>query len=705
MKKKQCFSAFLAFLFLLTLFPARVFAADAAEVPVAPIRQIASGGSRGDNGNLYNHHAVIDANHCLWTWGSNNYGQLGDGTTTDRSFPVKIMDSVSGVSLSDFQSAAICADGSLWMWGCNEYGQLGDGTTTNRSTPVKIMDDVSAVSLGYYHSAALRPDGSLWTWGRNDYGQLGDGTTINQSTPIKTMDNVFSISLGNYHSAALRPDGSLWTWGYNYYGALGNGTETHSSTPVKILDDVSSVSLGGTYSSAIRTDGSLWVWGNNDCGQLGDGTKTDRKTPIKLLDNVSGFHISERISAAFKTDGSMWMWGGKFTGSYVCLSNVPVQIPDNISAVSSGYTSGLYLFQDGSLWQYDFDGIPPSKSKIEIVPAPAVYLDRTILELFIGNSATLTATIYPESDRDSALVWASSNPDVAAVDNGTVTAKSAGEADITVMASKTGATAVCHVTVSAPLSLDRDALTLRVGETFQLTPSVRRAPGEETDIAWFSSAPGVAAVSEDGTVSAVGGGTATVSVITVDGECKADCVITVPYEVSGVKLDRTSAAMRPGDSLTLTATVIPAGAEERNVHWLSSAPGVATVSNGLVKAWSVGKTTITVATASGGFTATCVVYVGDSVWPYSIPGIAEPDLESVSVEVANFSGEGASLVVGAYDESGKMLRCAVADASRIAPGTADTLKVAIETDAATIKAFLLDSDGRLVAPDAVRRLK
>ena len=101
------------------------------------------------------------------------------------------------VSLGYVHSAAIKSDGSLWTWGNNDAGQLGDGTTTDRSTPVKVMDNVAAVSLGFYHSAAIKSDGSLWIWGVNGYGQLGDGTTTNRSTPVKVMDNVAAVSLGS----------------------------------------------------------------------------------------------------------------------------------------------------------------------------------------------------------------------------------------------------------------------------------------------------------------------------------------------------------------------------------------------------------------------------------------------------------------------------------------------------------------------------
>ena len=131
-------------------------------------------------------------------------------------------------------SATVTKDGSLYMWGWNFHGQLGDGTTTDRYTPVKIMDNVASVSLGGYHSAAITKDSNLYMWGGNGNGQLGDGITTNRNTPVKIMDNVASVSLGGYHSAAITKNGSLYTWGYNEYGQLGDGTTTDRTSPVAI---------------------------------------------------------------------------------------------------------------------------------------------------------------------------------------------------------------------------------------------------------------------------------------------------------------------------------------------------------------------------------------------------------------------------------------------------------------------------------------
>ena len=234
------------------------------------------------------HTAAIKEDGSLWTWGWNEYGQLGLGTTGDRSNPVKIMDGVASVSLGVGHSAAIKEDGSLWTWGRNEYGQLGDGATGGfRSSSVKIMDGVVSVSLGSSYSAAIKSDGSLWTWGRNEYGQLGDGAGRSQRVPVKVMDDVAAVSLGGNHSAAIKSDGSLWMWGLNTYGQLGNGTTEDSSSPVRVMDDVAAVSLGDNHSAAIKSDGSLWMWGRNECSQLGDGTTGDCSNPVKVMDGVA----------------------------------------------------------------------------------------------------------------------------------------------------------------------------------------------------------------------------------------------------------------------------------------------------------------------------------------------------------------------------------------------------------------------------------
>ena len=139
----------------------------------------------------------------------------------------------------------------LFATGYNWTGQFGDGTTIDKSTPVKVMENVQSVSAGGYHTMILKNDGSLWATGGNWYGQLGDGTTIYKLTPVKVMQNVQSVSAANWHTMILKNDGSLWATGFNDYGELGDGTIISKSTPVKVMENVQSVSAGGWHTMII----------------------------------------------------------------------------------------------------------------------------------------------------------------------------------------------------------------------------------------------------------------------------------------------------------------------------------------------------------------------------------------------------------------------------------------------------------------------
>lgn len=112
--------------------------------------------------------AAIKTDGSLWTWENFDYGR------GPKVPPVKVMDNVIDFSVGG-SYAAIKADGSLWTWGSNFGGEVGDGSTTYRGTPVKVMDNVSVVRAGSTHMVAVKKDGTFWTWGYNDYGQLGNG--------------------------------------------------------------------------------------------------------------------------------------------------------------------------------------------------------------------------------------------------------------------------------------------------------------------------------------------------------------------------------------------------------------------------------------------------------------------------------------------------------------------------------------------------
>jgi len=157
---------------------------------------------------------AVKTDGTLWAWGGNGSGQLGDGTRTHRSSPVQVgsLTDWSEISASDGVTApfslAVKTDGTLWAWGSNGSGQLGDGTTTNRSSPVQVgsLTNWAQVSAGFDHSLAVKTDGTLWAWGSGSGGLLGDGTRTYKSSPVQvgSLTSWGQVSASGEHSLALK---------------------------------------------------------------------------------------------------------------------------------------------------------------------------------------------------------------------------------------------------------------------------------------------------------------------------------------------------------------------------------------------------------------------------------------------------------------------------------------------------------------------
>ena len=247
---------------------------------------IAAGGYHG-TGN--SHSMALKSDGTLWSWGSNQDDQLGDGSIFSRSTPKQIGSETNWalISAGVGYSMALKSDGTLWGWGENSFGRLGDGTTITKSIPTQIgsATNWALISAGGDHTVALKSDGTLWAWGRNQFGQLGDGTTIAKSIPtqIGSETNWTLISAGGDHTVALKSNGTLWGWGENFHGELGDGTTIHKNIPTQIgsATNWTAIAAGGHHSMALKSDGTLWGWGRNNSGQLGDGTTTDRSTPTQ----------------------------------------------------------------------------------------------------------------------------------------------------------------------------------------------------------------------------------------------------------------------------------------------------------------------------------------------------------------------------------------------------------------------------------------
>jgi alpha-tubulin suppressor-like RCC1 family protein len=310
----------------------------------------------------------------LFAWGDNVYGQLGDGTITERVTPTDVADGRDWAAVSGgwLHTMAIRGDGTLWGWGRNASGQLGIPTVTDEQLdPLQVGSDSNwrSVGAGGSHTLAIKDDGTLWGWGDNSVGEIGDGTTTSRLAPTRVGSDSdwSSVSAGGSHTLAIKDDGTLWGWGDNRYGQVGDGSHTNRTTPVRIgaRSDWVHVEAGRLYSTALRGDGTLWTWGDNVTGELGDGTTTGRSAPIRVgtdtdwvYSNGGGHH-----TVALKSDGTLWGWGRNGAGQLGDgttegaghLSPLQIGEDDDWVDVSLGYEHTVALKSDGTLWVWGYN--------------------------------------------------------------------------------------------------------------------------------------------------------------------------------------------------------------------------------------------------------------------------------------------------------------------------------------------------------------
>ena len=318
----------------------------------------------------------------LWLWGANNKGQLGDGTTFDRSIPVQTIDSIVNwdkIKVGSSFMVGLTLSKTVWTWGDNSYGQIGDNTSgqlASKSSPVQTITyatNWSDISAGSANVAALKDDGSLWMWGQNNYGQLGDNSKLSKSSPVQTASfgtNWTSVSCSKTipttgFTLGVKKDGTLWSWGNNYFGQLGDNTTVHKSSPVQTITyatDWSSVACGHGHSVGIKTDGTLWTWGLNYYGQLGDSSIVDKSSPVQTVSAGTNWQTAAcgfLHTVAVKKDGTLWSWGYGIYGQIGQGANVSVSSPVQTllggttwSKIDCGYYHTIAQKSDGTIWSW-----------------------------------------------------------------------------------------------------------------------------------------------------------------------------------------------------------------------------------------------------------------------------------------------------------------------------------------------------------------
>jgi alpha-tubulin suppressor-like RCC1 family protein len=285
----------------------------------------------------------------------------------DISASAKLATVVTRIAAGEGHTVARKANGTVWTWGSNIYGQLGDGTTDPLYTPKQIsgLIGIVAVAAGHNHTVALKSDGTVWAWGRNNYGQVGDGTDNNiRQSPVQVpeLTDVVAITAGDYFTVALTSTGYVWAWGYGVSGRLGNSSQDNHPTPVQVssLSGVMAIAAGASHTVALKTSGGLYAWGSDSNGQLGSSSAsgfTLWPVPVTGLTDVAIIAAGASHTVAINSDSTvMWAWGANSDGRLGVLypdnQELPVQVTGitDIAAITAGNAHTVVRKINGELY-------------------------------------------------------------------------------------------------------------------------------------------------------------------------------------------------------------------------------------------------------------------------------------------------------------------------------------------------------------------
>ncbi len=336
-------------------------------------------------------HALgIDLAGNLFAWGNNSAGQLGDGSTTAFSSPISPSVGASTwqkVAVSSNNSAAITSGGALYVWGSNFYGQVGNGSSSSALVPVQVPGLWLDVALGATHTLAVKADGTLWAWGSNSNAQLGAAkSSTNQLVPrrVGIATNWTKVAAGDNHSLGLQTNNFLYAWGSNILGQLGNGNNNDLAAPTKIGTKTwLTLAAAGSNSAAVDATGKLFVWGSNNNGQLGLGNTQPANSPKPLLATQSFTSVSVAAASmgAITSSKALYMWGlnedGRLGDETTINRNTPVDIGGTWDSLALGGGAGvalrnsdLYVWGSNKYGQLNESVVELAASKAALPDAP-----------------------------------------------------------------------------------------------------------------------------------------------------------------------------------------------------------------------------------------------------------------------------------------------------------------------------------------------